>query len=154
MIGEPMKKRNYVLIILLLFVFTSCNTTFDGYSYNIQDARSEESFFDEYDYIFTIEQEKNVIDFLIQGDYLRIIKFDCKERNGNMLYQIKSKATFSISETLAYSESKSENVWIKTSNFPFQVEWSIVAKDADVLQEGFEFVYNGIEYVLLYRIVE
>ena len=71
-----------------------------------------------------------------------------------MLYQIKSKSTFSISETLAYSESKSENVWIKTSNFPVQVEWSIVAKDSDVLQEGFEFVYNGIEYVLLYRIVE
>ncbi len=140
--------------MMLMFVFSSCSTTFDGYSYSIEDARNSESFYDEYDYIFTIEQDDRVVDFLVHGDYLRILKFDCKEKNGNMLYQIKSKSTFSISESLAHSETQGENVWLKTSNFPFQVEWRIVTQDVDLLQEGFDFTYNDIKCVLLCRIIE
>ena len=73
-----MKKVLSVLLLstLLILVFTSCKTTFDGYSYNIDDARKQEaSYYEEYDYIFSIEDDGNYIDFLVCGGQLRIVKF-------------------------------------------------------------------------------
>lgn len=152
-----MKRICIVLVLLLSLIFTSC-TTIDGYSYSIEDARNSQSFYakfyDDYDYIFTAEQENRIVDFLICGDYVRIIKIDCKENNGKRLYKIKGASTSSISESLSHSESQREEAWTKTSNFLFQVEWMIVTKNTDSLQEGFDFTYNGKECVLLYRIIE
>lgn len=149
-----MKIKFTLFALLCSLVFTSCNTTFDGYSYSIVNTRNGESFYDEYDYIFTVDQEDRIVDFLIQGDYMRIIKIDCQEKNRKKLYKIKNKSTFSISESLTYSQFHMDDTWIKTNNFPFQVEWMIVPKNSDSLQEGFCFIYNDIECILLYRIVE
>ena len=149
-----MKIKFILFVLLCSLFFASCSTTFDGYNYNIEHARNSESFYNKYDYIFTVEQDDCIVDFLINGDYVRIIKIDCKENNGKQLYKIKSKYTSSINESLSYSETHGDNAWIKTSNFPFQVEWMIVTKNIDDLQEGFDFTYNDIECVLLYRIIE
>ena len=143
-----MKKILFLLslILSLIFVFTSCSTTFDGYSYNIDDARkNESSFYEDYDYFFTTESEGYFIDFLICGKQLRIVKFDTKEQNKNTLYQIKSKATFLIDEALL------DNTWTKTGAFPCQVEWRIIEKDSEAI-EGFEFIYNNRTYMLQYRV--
>ena len=118
-----MKKILFLLLLILslIFVFTSCSTTFDGYSYNIDDARkNESSFYEDYDYFFPTESNGDFIDFLICGKQLRIVKFDTKEQNKNTLYQIKSKATFLIDEALL------DDTWTKTGAFPFQVEWQAV----------------------------
>ena len=149
-----MKIRFILFVLLCLLVFTSCSTTFDGYNYNIEDARNSDSLYDKYDYIFTVEQDDRIVDFLINGDYVRVIKIDCKENNGKQLYKIKNKSTFLINESLAYSETHGDNAWVKTDNFPFQVEWMIVTKNVGNLQDGFDFIYNDIDCVLLYRIIE
>lgn len=149
-------KRKLVFVISFLLILTSCSTTFDGYSYSIESARKGDAFYgkyyDAYDYIFTVEQEKYVFDFLICGDSLRILKFDCKERNGKMLYQIKSESTFLISESLPQPGVQKEPEWIKTGKFPFQIEFLITTGEKS--SDGFDFTYNDIEYVLLYRILE
>lgn len=149
-----MKIKYMLFVLLLLLVFTSCGTTFDGYSFSIEDARKSESFYNEYDYIFTVEQENRIVDFLIYDDYVRVIKIDCKEKKNKKLYEIKNKSTFLISESLLCSEVQREDAWTKTSNFPFQVEWMILPKTTESLQEGFCFIYNDIECMLLYRIFE
>ena len=142
-----MKKILFLLLLILslIFVFTSCSTTFDGYSYNIDDARkNESSFYEDYDYFFPTESNGYYIDFLICGEQLRIVKFDTKEQNKTTLYQIKSKATFLIDEALL------DDTWTKTGSFPCQVEWRIIEKDSEAT-EGFEFIYNNRTYMLQYR---
>ena len=149
-----MKKLLSVLLLstLLILVFTSCKITFDGYSYNIDDARKQEaSYYEEYDYIFSIEDDGNYVDFLVCGGQLRIVKFDTKEQSNTTLYKIKSKATFLIDEALASTDS--ETAWTKTGNFPFQIEWRIIEKDIDSV-EGFEFAYNNTICLLQYRIYQ
>ena len=149
-----MKKVLSVLLLstLLILVFTSCKTTFDGYSYNIDDARKQEaSYYEEYDYIFSIEDDGNYVDFLVCGAQLRIVKFDTKEQSNTTLYKIKSKATFLIDEALASTDS--ETAWTKTGNFTFPMEWRIIEKDIDSV-EGFEFTYNNTICLLQYRIYQ
>ena len=138
------------LSILLILTLTSCKTTFDGYSYSIDDARDQESsYYEEYDYIFSIEDDGNYVDFLVCGGQLRIVKFDTKEKNNTALYKITSKATFFIDEALA--STNPETAWTKTGNFPFQIEWRIIEKDI-VSEEGFEFTYNNTICLLQYRV--
>ena len=148
--GEfKMKKFLFVLSLTLTvtLLFVSCSTTFDGYSYSIDDARkNESSFYEDYDYFFPTESNGDFIDFLICGKQLRIVKFDTKEQNKNTLYQIKSTATFLIDEALL------DDTWTKTGAFPFQVEWRIIEKDSETT-EGFEFTYNDTKYTLQYRFV-
>lgn len=149
-----LKIKSILFILLMSLVFTSCDTTFDGYRYSIESVRNSEPFYDEYDYIFTAERENFIVDFLVSGDFVRIIKIDSKEENGKLLYKIKNKSTFSISESLDNSQAQGDDAWTKTGNFPFQVEYMIVPKSIDGLQEGFNFIYNNTECILLYRIVE
>lgn len=149
-----MKIKCISLILLLSLVFASCSTTFDGYSYSIESVRNSESCYEKYDYIFTAEQENFIADFLISGDSIRIIKIDRKEKNDKVLYKIKNKSTFTISESLNNSKVQGDDAWIKTGNYPFQVEWMIATENTDGLQDGFKFIYNDTECVLLYRIVE
>lgn len=149
-----MKIKCILLILLLSLICTSCGALFYGYSYSIEDARKKEPLYDEYDYLFTIEQENLVVDFLICGEYIRVLKFDCKYEYGHKLYKIKSSSTFLISENLTYSEDPEENAWNKTGNWPFQVEWMITTKNIDSEHENFKFMYNDIECALLYRIIE
>ena len=135
-----------LLILAITLVVSACTKTFDGYSYNIDDARNNEpSFYEEYDYFFITESNGYYIDFLICGEQLRIVKFDTKEQNKTTLYRINSKATFLIDEALL------DNTWAKTGAFPFQVKWRIIEKDSEVT-EGFEFVYNNRTYMLQYHV--
>ena len=108
-----MKGKCMLFILLLSFVCTSCGVNFYGYSYSIEDARKNESFYDEYDYLFTIEQENLAVDFLICGEYIRILKFDCKYEYGRKVYNIKNISTFFIAENIIYEEDPGEDAWNK-----------------------------------------
>lgn len=149
-----MKRKCMLFILLLSFVCTSCGVNFYGYSYSIEDARKNESFYDEYDYLFTIEQENLAVDFLICGEYIRILKFDCKYEYGRKVYNIKNISTFFIAENIIYEEDPGEDAWNKSGNRPFQVEWLITTKNIDDAQGYFNFVYNEKECILSYRIIE
>ena len=53
-----MKKLLFTLslILSLTFIFSACSTTFDGYSYNLDDARkNESSIYEEYDYFLRLK---------------------------------------------------------------------------------------------------
>lgn len=148
------KIKCILLILLLSLICTSCGSLFYGYSYSIEGARKKESFYDEYDYIFTIEQETRAVDFLICGEYIRILKFDCKYEYDRKVYNIKSRSTFFIKENLTYDEEPGEDTWGKSGNWPFQVEWIITTKNIDDAQGYFNFIYNDIECILSYRIID
>lgn len=145
-----------VVALLLALILVSCGTTFDGYSYSIEDARKGEEYYNKYDSIFTAKQDHHIIDFIIFQDYLRIVKFDCQMQNDNNLYKVKSKSQYSISESLAIAEASSEDRWVKTGNLPVQVEFLISSNESNKSRpetNSFEFVYNNMKCTLVYRIV-
>lgn len=153
-----MKRKSLLLVVLLLiFAFSSCGKTFDGYSYTIDDARKSQKCYETYDYIFTAEQSNTVVDFLISDGILYIAKIDVRDSNSNAQYKVISVASYSIDESLYDSEVRGEYYWVQTGKTPIQVEWLVVNKefnDAHEKYNGFNFVYKEKECVLCYKIVE
>ncbi len=153
-----MKRKSLLLVvILLIFAFSSCGKTFDGYSYTIDDARGGEKCYETYDYIFTAEQSNTVVDFLVNKNVLYVVKIDVKESGSNAKYKVSSVASYSIDESLYDSEVRGEYYWIQTGKTPIQVEWLVVNKefnDAHEKYNGFDFVYKEKECVLCYKIIE
>jgi hypothetical protein len=150
-----MKKLLISLIVVTLIIcLCACNKTFDGYCYNLEDARNEEQkYYEQYDYLFTAEEEGIIIDFIIDGDQLHIVKIEITERDSNRLYWARSISTSFIHN----SEKNTEYEWNTTSNFVKQVEWLIVSKEFNQSHnnyQGFNFVYNDKQCVLCYRISE
>ena len=151
-------KKHFILVILLVFVLSSCSQTFNGYSYNLEDARRVENCYNEHDYLFTVEQEGAIVDFVINGDLLHIIIIDCQKHSSNTLYRVKSHYTSMINEnTIASEDGQETYFWAKTGNYPYplQVEWLITSKefyDSHQDYTGFNFIYNDTEYVLCYQI--
>ena len=143
-----------LIVVTLIICLCACNKTFDGYYYNLEDARNEEQkYYEQYDYLFTAEEEGIIIDFIIDGDQLHIVKIEITERNSNRLYWARSISTSFIHN----SEKNTEYEWNTTSNFVKQVEWLIVSKEFNESHnnyQGFNIVYNDKQCVLCYRISE
>ena len=142
---------------LLIFNFSSCGKTFDGYSYSIDDARGGEKCYEAYDCIFTAEQNNTVVDFLINKNVLYVVKIDAKDGGSNAKYKVSSVASYSIDESLYDSEVRGEYYWVQTGKTPIQVEWLVVNKefnDAHEKYNGFDFIYKEKECVLCYKIIE
>ena len=143
-----------VIILAFMFNFFACSRTIDGYFYELDDARNEEQkYYEQYDYLFTAEEEGIIIDFIIDGDQLHIVKIEITERDSNRLYWARSISTSFIHN----SEKNTEYEWNTTSNFVKQVEWLIVSKEFNESHnnyQGFNFVYNDKQCVLCYRISE
>ncbi len=154
-----MRKILCILIsALLILVFCSCSVTFDGYSYTLNHARtSEKKYYGEYDYLFTAEKENTIVDFLINGDYLHIIKIDIRGSGSTAQYKVKSTASYLISNSLYNSETLDGYYWIQTGKYPIQVEWLVVTKkfnESHYKYDGFEFIYKDTECLLCYRIIQ
>ena len=143
-----------VIILAFMFNFFACSRTIDGYFYELDDARNEEQkYYEQYDYLFTAEEEGIIIDFIIDGDQLHIVIIEITERDSNRLYWARSISTSFIHN----SEKNTEYEWNTTSNFVKQVEWLIVSKEFNESHnnyQGFNFVYNDKQCVLCYRISE
>ena len=149
--------KKILCILCLLLIFSSCSKTFDGYSYSLEDERKSEKVYNSYDYFFTAEQDNVIVDFLIRDGLLHIVKIDCKEQGSKTVYKVKSTASYSVVEALAYFEKTGKVHWVQTGKFPAQVEWTIVTEnvpDAQQADEGFEFFYNDTLCILYYRILK
>ena len=152
--------RKYVAlfsILILALLLSGCNVTFDGYYYNLDDARAAEKIYSEYDNIFTAKYEDKIVDFVICGDIMRISKIDCRGEGEKTQYNIKSTSSYIIAEHIAEFNSDNDYHWTMTGNFCVQVEFAIVTKEFNASRDNyecFEFVYEDTTYCLCYKIYE
>lgn len=143
--------------LILTLLFSSCNVTFDGYYYHIDEARADEKIYLQYDYMFTTEREDKIVDFVINDGKLQISKIVCRNSGGKTQYKAKAISAFIMDEHIASFNSNNGYHWSKTSNIPYQVEFCIVTKafkDSHNEFECFEFEYDGIDYCLCYKFSE
>lgn len=146
-----------IMVLLLTVALCACNTTFDGYYYNLDDVRKVEKSYANCDYLFTVEHDDQIVDFIIKGETVSIIKIHCRGEAPHTQYRAKSTVTFPIEESLYDSQVRNKYYWNKSGNYPIQVEWLIVSKEFNDSRDkfmGFEFEYKDVLCCLCYRIGE
>lgn len=154
-----MKKRQSffsLIVILGLIVLVSCNRTMDDYYYDLEEARKAESCYDVSDYLFTIQMNDKVVDFIVNDETLCVVKIDCRERLKKQ-YNVKSVGVYSLEDALHYSKVHESPHWVKTGNFQVPIEWSFITEEIFSLNptsSSFEVAYNGEIHYLCYRTVE
>lgn len=146
-----------ILICAIAICLSACTQTFDGYMYSLDSAREQEANYREYDFLFTAEQENVVVDFLITGNELRIVKIVSRESilSNKKQFRIVATSVFNIDESIYESESNNKYYWISSGNKPIQVEWLVVSKHFNDSHEnisGCEFTYMGEDFYLCYKI--
>ena len=150
-----MKKiKSIGLLFIISLIFSGCATTFDGYYYDLEKARgSKNSFYNQYDKLFTVEYAGGMIDFIIQNDSLHIVQI--LTRNDNTQFYVKAHTTYHISECLNGSKSKNQYDWLSSTALePQQYRWCIVEKSYNEQNfniEAFEFAYQDTIVHLCYE---
>ncbi len=148
-------KRKYLLLVLSLILalamFASCAITLDGYSRDVEHARKAEDVYKSYDYIFSAEHDNGVVDFLIDGESLSIVKIIRTERNGKELYKVKCASTFQLDGLVGGAGASEVSYWEKTWDSIIEVEFAVIRNDGTARENSFSFKYNGNDYLLLYR---
>ena len=151
-----MKKAFLTFLTALLILLSSC-VTFDGYYYNVDDARAAEKIYSRYDEIFTVEHEDRIVDFIINENKIHISKILCRGSEGEKQFKVNSTSTYSIEEIISVFNSRNDYNWSNTSNFFYKVDFCIVTKgfnDSNNDLEHFNFTYNDTDYHLCYKIYE
>lgn len=147
-----------VIIVTLIICFCSCNKTFDGYYYNLEDARNEEQkYYEQYDYLFTAEEEDILVDFIIDGEQINIISFRTRERNDKIQYRLTDIHSTILSYNINSFKDENQYVWEKEGLWENLLEWSVVTEEFNKSHnnyKGFSFSYNENEFFLCYRISE
>lgn len=154
-----MKRVNSIICvtisILLVFLLNSCRT-FDGYHYNLDDVRNEIKCYENTDYLFTVELDEVIIDFVINEHILHIVEIDCKDLNSKLKYQIKNDSSFSIEENIYIFNQTLKYDWTNSSKLSLkEYSWCIVSEEFNRNKDNltsFRFVYGGIPYCLCYQI--
>ena len=146
-----------VMVLLpLICVSLSCCTTFDGYYYDLEEARSEKSFYENSDYLFTKDLENTIIDFVVKEHVLYIVEIDSKDLTATTKYRVKHSSSFSIEENIYMFEQSNEHNWKSSSKLSLkEYSWCIVSKEFnDDYNDypSFEFKYEGESYCLCYML--
>lgn len=148
-------KKTTAVLMIIIGVFWISNPTFNGYSKSIEEARErEQSYYDNCDYYFTVEEDDFIVDFLINEENFSIIKTDIRERNNKHYYKIKTMTIHETQQNLPSYYIYSDNMWTQSGKHVAKVEWVILPERECKTEEGFAFSYDGKDYRLLYRIYE
>ena len=147
-----------LIVVTLIICLCACNKTFDGYYYNLEDARNEEQkYYEQYDYLFTAEEEGIVVDFIIDGEQINIISFRTREHTDNTQYRLTHIHSTVLSYNINSFKDENQYVWEKEGLWENLLEWSIVTEAFNKSHDnykGFRFSYNENEFYLCYRISE
>lgn len=155
--GLFMKKINFfILLFVISLIFSGCATTFDGYYYDLEKARSSENdIYSQYNQLFTVEYSGGMIDFVIKDDSLHIVQI--LTRNDNTQFCVKSHITYRVSECLSGSKSKNQYDWLySTALESQQYRWCIVEKsfnEQNLNIKAFEFAYQDTLLHLCYEVI-
>lgn len=151
-----MKKIAALFVMMVLCLTTASCKTIDGYHYDLDDARSESKLYNDYDYIFTKEQENAVIDFIIKGDELHIVQLKAVKRFSKPRYRVRDTSSYIIQQSISRCENADDYYWTNSTKLTVvNFDWCIVTKDFNITHSNypsFEFQYGGVEYNLCYII--
>lgn len=151
-----MKKIAALFVMMVLCLTTVSCKTIDGYHYDLDDARSESKLYNNYDYIFTKEQENAVIDFIIKGDELHIVQLKAVKRFSKPRYRVRDTSSYIIQQSISRCENADDYYWTNSTKLTVvNFDWCIVTKDFNITHSNypsFEFQYGGVEYNLCYII--
>ncbi len=151
-----MKKIAALFVMMVLCLTTASCKTIDGYHYDLDDARSESKLYNNYDYIFTKEQENAVIDFIIKGDELHIVQLKAVKRFSKPRYRVRDTSSYIIQQSISRCENADDYYWTNSTKLTVvNFDWCIVTKDFNITHSNypsFEFQYGGVEYSLCYVI--
>ena len=141
-------------MVLFSFVFSSCKT-FNGYYYDISDARSAEKFYTDSCYVFTKESEEVIVDFILKKDTIHVVEIEIINQEKSPKYKVKHSASFYMEEAVSQFEQSQTYNWRKSSKLSLkEFEWCIVSKEFDLennKSSSFEFTYKDNSYCLCYR---
>ena len=151
-----MKKVVTLFILIILCLTTVSCKTIDGYHYDLDDARSESKLYNDYDYIFTKEQENAVIDFIIKGDELHIVQLKAVKRFSKPRYRVRDTSSYIIQQSISRCKKADDYYWTNSTKLTVvNFDWCIVTKNFNITHSNypsFEFQYGGVEYSLCYVI--
>ena len=154
-----MKKRFIALLLLMtaLLTLSSCKG-FDGFYFNLKNARKEIKLYENYDYFFTKKSENSIIDFVIKKDKLNIVEIAVKHKGNSERYLIQNNASYSINEEINGFEQFGKYKWLSTNEASITAcYWCIVSEEFYNLSGGdftyFEFTHNDKLYYLCCKFV-
>ena len=127
----PRCKQHGIIVICILFslVLSACST-FDGYYFDLEDARNEKKHYEDSDYVFTVESDDAIIDFIIKGQIIYIVVIDCKEQDNKPKYQVKTVSSFSIEEKVHLFDESNDYEWTSSSKLSIkEYSWCIVSEE-------------------------
>lgn len=142
--------KRFVALLLVLVSFSlslcSCKTTIDGYYFSLEDARNEDSLYQDADHLFSVDAGDYIIDFVVKDDVFAVAKIAQRKESQ---YTLKELIRFAFHATDTGSENP-EYHWVPTSNFFIQVKWKISENPKDT--PDFAFEHKGKSYGLYYAI--
>ena len=158
-----MKKKTifiivYVFIGIMIFATLSSFITHDGYYVKQQWARQANRIYLDAQYVFSIEGDDEIIDFVICENKLYTVTIDYKEKWwGKTYYRVKAKTTYYVDKMIDDFNQTGECYWYVYNNLfgDTQMKWCIVNSSYDSYNDicnFFEFDYNGEAYKLFYQI--
>ncbi len=142
------------ILLLLALLMTGCTKTFDGYYYDIEDARAfEKDIYRECDHLFTVSYEDGMLDFVLQEQTLYIVQY--VTRNEETQYHLKNTAKYTIGMELSGGQAY---IWSQSTKFAAHpYKWCIVEKEFNESHDNakaFEFTYQEKTYHLCYEIID
>ena len=153
-----MKKASLsVLAMVLAVLLCACNMTFDGYFYNLEDARTDKNVYAQYDFLHTVEQDGLIVDFIFAGNMLHISKIDCRQSGGKNQYKVSSMFSAPLAQYLTELDNNGALKWYSTGGVPSKNQHKVefCFSDSEIADEnvkGFAFQYGAAEYWLYYKI--
>lgn len=145
------------ICVSLLFMLSSCITS-DCYYSNLDDARNEKEQYKDYDYLFTVETEDAIIDFIIQDNILYIVGIDVIYQNNSPKYYAKEVSSRFIDDYIYEFNQKNKYNWNYSSKLTIkEYRWCIVSEYFNNSNDNlvsFDFYYNNELYSLCYDLID
>ena len=144
----------YLYPIITVFITSFCK--WDYTNITSPEFFGWSNLWDNYDYIFTKEQENAVIDFIIKGDELHIVQLKAVKRFSKPRYRVRDTSSYIIQQSISRCENADDYYWTNSTKLTVvNFDWCIVTKDFNITHSNypsFEFQYGGVEYNLCYII--
>ena len=145
-------------ILLLLVLHSFLPLSLFGYYGKISWAREAEELYIDVECVFSSETAEEVVDFVIKGNTLNIVKIACRKNLvSRKSYCIDGFSTYYLDKIISDYRQTNECNWITDAKWfsKTEVKWCIESVSSDLYDKSdysFEFNYNGEEYRLCYQI--
>lgn len=150
-----------VVIFIILFFTIDIFVPFDGYCYDLNEARFSEEIYKDHSNLFSVQFDDEIFDFIINQNSFYITRIDCKESYGRRKYSVRNVTTYLLDELVDNVDSISslndaEWFYAPALGNKKRIVWCILEKSFGSTQDidFFEFEYNGIGYYLCYQRIE